>query len=267
MHKLKKFVLWIAAIYGVISLLLYIFQEQLLFHPEKLDNNYTFQFDYSFDELFLETSDGAKLNGLHFKVENSKGVILYFHGNKGSLRRWGSIATFFVEKQYDVVIMDYRGYGKSQGKMTEEYLYSDAQQFYEYTKQYYPENKINIYGRSLGTGIAVKTASVNNPGNLILETPYYNLENVAKNWLPIFPVKWLLRYKIPSNAFIKDVSCRTTIYHGTKDKVVPYESGKQLFDSISNQNKRLITVEGGGHNDLIMYREYLKTIDDILENQ
>ncbi len=98
--------------------MLYFLQEKFIFLPSKLPQDYAYSFAFPHTEFNLETPDGAKLNGLHFKNGNSKGVILYFHGNAGDLSRWGEIALFFVEKQYDVVIMDYRTYGKSTGKLS-----------------------------------------------------------------------------------------------------------------------------------------------------
>lgn len=261
---LKKLTILGILLYASGITLLYIFQEKILFHPEKLSKDFVFDFPHPFYEFFLQNKQGDSLNALHFVNEDPKGVILYFHGNSGSLRRWGEIVTFFAKKNYDVIIMDYREYGKSTGKMNEVDLYEDALLFYKYTLDRFPENEVIIYGRSLGTGIATKVASLNNPRTLILETPYYNIEHVANDWLPYVPASLLLRYKIPSNVFVKDVHCPITIYHGTDDSVVPYASGKRLFDSISDAKKQLITIEEGTHNDLIHFQTYQETIDQAL---
>ncbi len=254
------------SVYALILLGLYFFQEKILFQPEVLPTDYAYQFDHPFKEIFINTNDGQRLNGLHFVNDNPKGVILYFHGNRGSLRRWGNIATFFAIKQYDIVVVDYRGYGKSTGEITEENLYEDAQLFYDYLLKTYNEDQIIIYGRSLGTGIATKVASENHPASLILETPYFNLTDVSKSWLPFFPTSALLKYKIPSNEFIQKVKCKITIYHGTADKVVPFSSGKLLYDSISSHNKQMITIPNGSHNNLNQFKEYQTTIDRVLNN-
>lgn len=266
MHKLKKILLWSILLYGITIVLLYFFQEKIIFQPENLSEDFVFQFEYPFEEFFLETKDNSHLNAIRFVNEDPKGVILYFHGNKGSLKRWGEIAMFFAKKKYDIVIMDYRGYGKSTGKISEQKLYEDAQLFYNYVLERYTEGQITIYGRSIGTGIAVKIAAHNQPGHLILETPYYNMKDVAESWLPYFPTSKVLRYKIPSNKFIQNVACDITIYHGTDDRVVPYKSGKRLFNSIPISNKRMITIPKGSHNDLIRFEEYLTTIDNVLKN-
>ncbi|MBW1295178.1 alpha/beta hydrolase [Aquimarina litoralis] len=266
MSKLKKVLFWIVAFYLLLIVLLYFLQNKIIFQPERLALDYTYQFDYNFEEFFLDTKDGARLNALHFKVSEPKGVILYFHGNKGNLSRWGRIASFFVEKQYDVVVMDYRSYGKSTGVIKkEENLYEDAQLFYDYVLNNYDEDNIIIYGRSLGTGIATNIASQNKPGNLVLETPFSSMGDVTSYWLPIFPVSSVLKFKFPSDKFIQKVSCKITIYHGTKDRVVPYSSGKKLFESLISSHKKLITITGGSHNNLIKFDGYQNTIDDVLE--
>lgn len=262
--RLKTLIYVILGLYLMIGFSLYFFQERLLFHPTKLEQNYEFQFGHPHDELFIDTKDGAKLNAIHFKVKNPKGIILYFHGNAGDLKRWGTIAEYFTKYNYDVLVMDYRTYGKSTGRLSETALYEDAQLFYDYALNLYPENKIVIYGRSLGTGIATKIASENKAQQLILETPYYSITDVAKHRFPVFPVKLLLKYQIPTFKFIQKVDYSITIIHGTADKVVPFRSGKKL-DNLNLPNLNFITVENGTHNDLVNYDIYHDTVSRLLQ--
>jgi fermentation-respiration switch protein FrsA (DUF1100 family) len=252
-------------IYGLLCGVIYFFQENLIFLPTQLPQEHSYVMDSSFEELFLDAEDGARLNGLHFKVENSKGAILYYHGNAGDLQRWGEITQFFVDLQYSVIVMDYRGYGKSTGKRSMEALYSDSELWYEYAKQHYSENEIILYGRSLGTTFATFVASRNQPKNLLLESPFYSIEEVAKSKFPILPVKSLLHYKFPTYQYINKVICPITIYHGTDDSVIKYKQGERLFESIKKDTKTMISVPGGGHNDLVLFEEYLDTIGEALE--
>lgn len=159
---------------------LYLFQEKLLFLPTNLEQDYVYEFNPDFEEIFLEPEHQVLINAIHFKAENPKGVILYFHGNAGDLSRWGKITEKFVDLQYDIFVIDYRTYGKSKGKLSEEALYNDAQFCYDYLLKQYSENEITLYGRSLGTGIASYLAAKNKPSRLILETPYYSILDVAK---------------------------------------------------------------------------------------
>lgn len=264
-QRLKKSVLVLLSIYVTITASLYFLQEKIIFLPTTLEQEYQYQFNHLFEEFNLETTDGAKLNALHFKVKNSKGVILYFHGNAGDLSRWGHIAEFFVEKQHDVLIMDYRTYGKSVGKLNEVAFYKDADLFYEFLLDRYDEGNITIYGRSLGTSIATYLASKNNPKQLILETPYSSMVDVGKSRFPMLLLESLVKYKFPTNQFIKDVNCKTTMFHGTEDAVVPYSSAEKLFEVSPKPQTTFITIEGGGHNNLIQFKEYQQGIDLILK--
>lgn len=264
-RKIKKTILILLGLYVMIGTSLYFIQEKILFRPTVLAQYYVYQFNQSFEEVFLRADDDAVINAIHFKTENPKGVILYFHGNAGDLSRWGFIAEYFVNKQYDVFIMDYRTYGKSTGKLNEAVLYKDAQLCYDHVLKQYKESDITLYGRSLGTGIATNVASKNNPKQLILETPYYSMIDVAQHKFPILPVKQLLKYKIMTNDFIKKVKCPITIFHGTDDNIVPFESGKKLYDELSDKQAKFIPIDGGNHNNLIDFEEYRKGIESILK--
>ncbi len=230
-----------------------------MFLPTTLKQDYNYQFNYPFEELFFETDKDAKINALHFKTENPKGVILYFHGNAGDLSRWGKITEYFVAKDYDVLVMDYRTYGKSVGRLSENAFYKDAQYCYDYLLNQYLEKEISLYGRSLGTGIASYLASKNQPRQLILETPYYSILDVAEHRFSMFPVKYLLKYKFPTYAHLLDTNCPITIIHGTEDAVVPYTSGKKLL-KLKVSHLDFITIEGGNHNNLIEFEAYHKAI-------
>ncbi|WP_179008810.1 alpha/beta hydrolase [Winogradskyella forsetii] len=261
--RLKKFSIVLFSLYVMIGSALYFFQEKLLFLPTTLEQDYHYQFNHTFEELFLKTDENTIINALHFKVENPKGVILYFHGNAGDLSRWGTIAEYFVEKQHDVLIMDYRTYGKSTGKLSEAALYHDAQYCYDYLLKHYAADQITLYGRSLGTGIASYLASKNHPKQLILETPYYSILDVAKDRFPILPVKQLLKYHFPTYQYLPKATFPITIIHGTADGVVPYASGKKLSE-LPIENLKFTTVEGAGHNNLIEFEDYHNTIKAVL---
>lgn len=266
-RKLKVSLAFTIIIYVTVGVLLYVFQEKLLFLPSTLDSDYSFQFESDFEELFFETEDHVSINALHFKTKNPKtrkGVILYFHGNAGNLSRWGKYATYFVDRGYDVLMMDYRTYGKSVGALSEEGFYTDARYAYNYLLNYYPEQDITVYGRSLGTGIASYLASVYNPKQLILETPYYSIPDVAKSRFPVYPVGWLLNYKYPTNEYLPKAKCPITIFHGTEDRVVPYKSARKLQES-GIEKMEFVSIDGGHHNDLSLYDDYHKAMDTLLK--
>ena len=171
---------------------IYYLQNKIIFFPEVLQQDDRFEFQENFEEIFYETKDGASINALHFKATKPIGIVLYSHGNAGSLRSWGSVAETFLKNDYDLLIYDFRGYGKSTGKISEEKLYQDAEMIYDELTKLYPESRIILYGRSIGTGIASKVAVGKNPKRLILESPYYNLTDLAKRIFPFVPSQPLL---------------------------------------------------------------------------
>jgi pimeloyl-ACP methyl ester carboxylesterase len=237
--------------------MIYFLQERLIFLPSRLPDKFEYRFDQPFEEFNLKADDGAQLNALHFKIPDAKGVVLYFHGNAGNLSRWGEIAQELSEEyQHDVVIMDYRTYGKSTGSLSEDALHQDSQLFYDYVLEHYSENDIVLYGRSLGTGLATRLAAQNNPNQLILETPYYSLLDIGERRFPFLPVRWFLKYEFKSFEYVRDISCPVVIFHGTEDEVIPLESGKMLYESIPGERKEFYMVEGGRHNNLSGFDAY-----------
>ncbi|MCG6534428.1 MAG: lysophospholipase [Syntrophales bacterium LBB04] len=245
----------------------YFTQEGMIFYPEVLPRDFKYSFPGSFQEITLP-ADGFAINALHFKTEKPKGVVLYFHGNAGNLNSWGEIAHEFTRLGYDLFIFDYRGFGKSEGKIqNEQMLHRDAAVAYHYLKERYPADKIIFYGRSVGTGIAVYLAKALKPRLLILESPFLSLRDLAKYHYPLMPVTLInviLKYPMRSDLWIPEVSCPVYLFHGTKDDIVPYSASEALLKLIKTE-KKLITIPGGGHNDLSDFGLYHEQLEKILQ--
>jgi pimeloyl-ACP methyl ester carboxylesterase len=245
----------------------YFTQESMIFYPSVLPPDFKYSFPARFDELTMPV-DGAAINALHFKTENPKGVILYFHGNAGNLSGWGDIAVDFTRRGYDVLIPDYRGYGKSTGKIkNEEMLHRDAAVAYNYLKEHYPEDQIVLYGRSLGTGIAVHLAQTARPRMIILESAFFSMKDIAAYHYPFILGILLdlgLKYPMHTDMWISSVACPVYLFHGTADDIVPYSSSERLLKLIRTES-RLIKIPGGGHNDLSDFTLYQKELEHILK--
>lgn len=265
MKRLKIILLVLLGIYVLSGVGLYFLQERFIFLDERLDRYFVFEFESPFEEIWLTAEDGAELHGLHFKQENPKGLILYFHGNAQSLKRWGQVVQYHHSLGYEVLIMDYRGYGKSRGKRSQEVLLSDAMLWYGQAAQSFPEDQITVYGRSLGTGFASYVASQNKPFRLILETPYHDFQSLAQRYYPIFPVSWALRFKFKNHEYIKGVDCPIFIFHGTEDEVVPYAHGYKLYHEIKPGKASMITIPGGEHKNLVEFEAFRKELERVLE--
>jgi uncharacterized protein len=256
----------VLAIYILVCILLYMFQEKLIFFPEKLSKEYPFQFDQTFEEKNIKLNDGAILHGLLFKADTSKGVILYLHGNGGSLSSWGDVANTYTELNYDVFLIDYRGYGKSEGAINgEEQIYSDIQTVYDELKREYSEDKIIVLGYSIGSGPASKVASDNKPKLLILQAPYYSLIDLMRRTYSIIPT-FLLKYKFETNKHLQGCEMPVVIFHGELDEVIYYGSSLKLKDEFKSTDK-LITLSGQGHNGMTDSEEYRTELKKVLVNE
>jgi len=263
---LRNTILVAVGLYLALVLFLYFAQESFIFQPERLDIDYQFEFNSEFEEINLDALDGAILNALHFKADSAKGLILYFHGNAGSLRRWGDIAQYHVGLGYDVLVMDYRKYGKSRGTWSYENFLADADLFYQYALENYDEHDIVLYGRSLGTGLASWLASKYHPGRLILEAPYTSLVQMAQFFYPLAPGKLLINYNFAPVMYLKDADCPIHIFHGDSDMIVPFSLGEKLFNSLARDKEvEMITIEGGGHNNMIEFQEFRDGLERILD--
>ncbi len=249
-------------VYLAVCVLVYSVQERLLFLPETLPPDYRFSFPHPFEEVTLAV-DGATLHALHFIVPQPKGVVLYLHGNAGSLRSWGTIAADFIPHGYAVLIPDYRGYGKSTGTInSERMLHEDAAAMYAYLLQRYPEQQIVVYGRSIGAGMAVYLAATRHPKLLALETPYFNLQELAVAQFPWLP-GFLFKYPLRVDQWISQVQCPIYMVHGTQDEVIPYSASVRLLPLIRSEH-RLFTIEGGGHNNLGAFPQFHDYLTHVL---
>lgn len=243
-------------------------QENLIFFPEILPPDYKYAFSGAFEEATVPVQ-GAALNAVLFKAAKAKGVILYFHGNAGSLRTWGGIAGDFTARGYDILIPDYRGFGKSTGSISDEkQMLADGLAVYGYLKKSYPESRIILYGRSIGTGVATFVARSGKPRLLILESPFFSLADLASFHYPLLPkglVSLFLKYPFRTDLWIPEVACPVYLIHGTRDDIIPFEASVRLERLIKSPHK-LIRIEGGGHNNLSDYGAYDRELALILDS-
>ncbi len=242
---------------------IYLFQEKLIFFPEVLSPSYSYQFEHDFEEINYKVEENVTINALHFKADKSKGIVFYSHGNAGSLAKWGDVADIFLANNYDLLIYDYRGYGKSGGSVSEANLYNDAMHIYRQLAKEYGEDHIVVYGRSIGTGVATKVASEFTPRHLILESPYYNLPDLAKKIFPVAP-SFLLKYKFRNDQMIGEIECPITIFHGSVDEVIYFGSSLKL-EKLMKKGDKMIPIIGGHHNDLENFEAYRYELKNALK--
>lgn len=263
----KKIITIALVIYASVFGLAVLFQRFIILHPETLEKGYAFEFQDG-QEFYVTPEPNINLNALMFVTKDTvkKGVVVYFHGNAHNIKVWGKYAQEFTSRGYDVIMYDYRGFGKSNGRLDEQNLLSDAQQVLKDIQRRYPPRNILLYGRSLGTGVATKLAMDNLVKMLILETPYTCIPDVAWSHAPLFPYSKACEFQLPTAEWITKVKCPIYIFHGTDDQVIPYEHSLKLAQILNKNPKDILTtLQGGRHRGLDKYKEYQTKMDEILK--
>ncbi|PCI95364.1 alpha/beta hydrolase [Candidatus Aerophobetes bacterium] len=256
---------------GFMFVKIYNNQDAILFMAVPLSQDYKFSSKHEFEEIYLDGKDGGKIHALHYKTkEKPKGLVLYYHGRGSNLAGyWSEFTDDFIERGYDLLIMDYRSFGKSRGKLTQSYLLSDAINVYKYAAEQYKPADIILYGRSLGTSIATYVASKHKVKMLILEAPYTSISDLAPGQFPFLPkslVSSLVKYPLKTYEWIQSVKTPIHIFHGTKDKLIPYSNSVKLHSLAKNRTEvELTTIDEGTHNTLMHHNEYQNKLDFLLK--
>ena len=181
-RKIFKWVKIVLLVYILGGIALYFLQDRILFRPVSLKKNYNYDFPEKHEDINIPINDNSNLNIVRFLSTDTvtKGVVLYFHGNKKNISWYAKYPPFFTRHGYEVWIIDYPGYGKSTGQLTEENLYKWADLLYKFAGTKFSSDSIIIYGKSMGTGIASNLASKQKCKRLILETPYFDFPSMIK---------------------------------------------------------------------------------------
>lgn len=250
----KKIAIFGVSMYLAVAAFLYFFQEGLIFHPMPVEEDHQFRFRAQTEEIWVENTDG-KLHGILFKTPmHTRGVVLYFKGNMGNVGYSEGIATIFLRLGFDVLSMDYRGSGKSIGPLSEEGLLHDAELWHAWATDHYGE-RVRVVGYSLGTTFASHLAGVKKVAETILFAPMHSVQEVGLRRYPFIP-PFLVRYPLNSYEKLAAATGRIHIYHGTHDRVIPYESGESL-KAVLNEDDHFTAVKGADHYTLVDRPEVL----------
>lgn len=244
----------------------YFLQKKILFQPKKLASDFVYEFENDFEEIFIEVAPNVKLNALLFKANNPKGLVFFLHGNSHNVDVWGRDSKLYTDNNYDVFYLDYRGYGKSEGKIeSEAQLFSDAQIAYNQVKERYEENKIIVSGTSIGSGMAAQIASQNKPRMLLLNTPYYSIKRLAKEKLKILP-DFIVQFPLQSHLFLQTVKCPIHIFHGDHDELIPIDHSLDL----QKENPEIVlhTIAGATHwhRDVFNREQFIEEMTQLLNS-
>ena len=240
---------------------LYLAQERIIFPGTKLPPDHKFSFDQPYREVQVEVP-GASLNALHITQPAPRGLLFFIHGNGGDLSTWTTGVDFYRKVNYDLFIFDYRGYGKSTGKIeSEAQLHADVRAAWDTIAPQYRARKIPIviYGRSLGTGLAAQLARDVDPALVIMVSSYTSLLAASKRTYTIAP-DWILKYPLRTDAIIGDVKSPIMMIHGKQDELIPHTDSEQLRKHVRAPSSLLI-IDGAGHNDIHQFPVYLEALE------
>lgn len=239
----------ILVIYGVIVLTLFLAQRRLVFQPSVITNYPMDSNIIGVKTVDIHTADDLTLQSWYHPPEPDYPVIVYFHGNAGNLMDRAARYRMFMEKGFGLFALSYRGYGGNPGAPSELGLYEDARAALHYVReQGIPNEKIILYGESLGTGVAIQMATEFEPGMLVLEAPFTSVADRGQELYPIIPVKLLIKDRFDSLSKIDEIKVPLLLFHGEKDAVIPVAQGRTLFEA-ANEPKKGVFFKDNGHTD------------------
>ena len=238
--------------YCGLLLLVYLGQRALQYFPERARTPPAAAGLPEAEEVVLDASDGERVIVWHIPPRGEKPVLLYFHGNGGSLRFRVDRFRALAADGTGLIALSYRGYGGSSGRPTEKGLIDDALAAYAFAAARYPASRLALWGESLGTGVAVALAAQKPVGRIVLESPFTSIADIAAQIYWFFPVRLLIKDSFRSDLLIGTVTAPFLILHGDKDSIVPIALGDQLYKLITAP-KRFVRFPGAGHNELAAY--------------
>jgi len=243
----------VGLLYGLVLALLWFGQERLLFLPTPLAPEHRLALERDVHERFVAVP-GARLHALHLKLPAPRGVVFFLHGNAGNLESWFVDLDVYRDANFDVFMLDYRGYGKSSGRIeSEQQLHADVRAAWDAVAPQYAGKKRVLLGRSLGTGLAVPLALQVQPELTVLVSPYTSLRALAAEHTPWVP-GFVLRYPLATDAAIAQLRTPLLLLHGARDDVIAPRHSEEL--QRLQPRARLTIVRDAGHNDLQAFDGY-----------
>lgn len=267
-HRMARYGFELASVYGAIVLLLVVFENRLLYHPTHNDDWAAPPASFNFSDVFLPLGDGTQIHVWWCPIPNwtpEQGALIYFHGNQGNLsHRLPEIIDFQKNLRQAVLILDYPGYGKSEGNPNETGCYRAGDASYEWLmdKQGLDPNNIILFGGSLGGGVAVDLASRKPHRALVLISTFTSIPEVAQKIYFFAPVRYLARNQFDNLGKIAKCNRPLFMAHGTADTLIPISLAQRLFDQATNP-KTFFPIVGGTHNE-VFSRAAFAALDDFL---
>lgn len=266
---LLRLLLTVVLIYVLITALAWMFQRHLLFLPDIAGDSVNAtpaHQGWYYEPATLTAADGAKIGGWWLPLENARATLLFFHGNAGNIGHRLESLALFRALNLSVLIIDYHGYGDSEGKPSEAGTRMDARAAWHYltVEHNIPAEQIIVFGRSLGAAVAAELAREHTPGAIILESAFRSLPDMAQAAYPFLPARWLVRYEYDTEAYVREIDAPLLVIHSESDEIIPYSHGQTVY-AAAREPKTMLILEGD-HNTGFLNdpKKYLNGIDRFL---
>ena len=258
------------SIYALLALMLYLFQDRMVFLSNLPGRELTASprdIGLVYEDVSLTTSDNERLHGWYIPAENSRGVVLFFHGNAGNISHRLDSIRIFHEIGLSTLIIDYRGYGQSTGKTNEQGTYLDAQASWDYlvNRRGISPDRIVIFGRSLGGAIGAWLGAHTTPAGVIIESCFSSGVDMARRLYPFLPAHLLTRLRYPVVDYASQLSSPVLVIHSKDDEIIPFSMGQAIYAAVSQQ-KEFLQLRGDHNNGfLISYEDYVAALKDFIQ--
>ena len=248
MRYLMNLILIIVGVYGLICLLAFVFQSQMIFFPDRRLMTTPDQGGMTYEDVFFDTEDSVRLHGWFVPAESARATLLFFHGNAGNISHRIESIRIFHDLGLSVFIFDYRSYGRSGGRISEKGVYADGRAALKVLGEKYgtPPEEVIYFGRSLGGGAAIELATHATPKALIIESGFPSVPELGQRVYPWLPVRWLGRIRFDSKPRVARLDCPKLFIHSRDDEIAPFAMGQRLFDTAAEPKSFLETR--GDHN-------------------
>ena len=269
MRTLLSFLIIAISIYVVLMLMIYLFQGRMVFLsniPGRTLDVSPADIGLVFEDVSITTPDNERLHGWYVPAENSEGVVLFFHGNAGNISHRLDSIKIFNDLGLDTLIIDYRGYGQSTGKTSEEGTYLDAQAAWDYLvkSRRVPADQIIIFGRSLGGAIGAWLAARQTPAAVIIESSFSSGVDMAQRLYPFLPVRLITRLKYPVVEYVSQLNCPVLVVHSRHDEIIPFQMGQAIYAAVK-LDKKFVELRGDHNNGFLLSQEvYIAGLEDFI---
>ena len=260
-----------ASIYVLLALALYLLQGKMVFLSDLPGRALTAtpgDIGLEYEDVSLATSDDERLHGWYVPATDRRGVVLFFHGNAGNISHRLDSIEIFHQLGLDTLIIDYRGYGQSTGKTSEQGTYLDAQAAWSYLvdERGIPADRIIVFGRSLGGAIGAWLGTQHTPAAMIIESSFTSGVDIARQLYPFLPVRLITRLRYPVAEYASRLECPVLVVHSRNDEIIPFEMGQSIYAAVK-QRKSFLELRGDHNNGFfISRRDYVAGLDGFFES-